>query len=479
MLGVPPALGRVFVTADDQLGQPNRAAVLSFRYWRNRFGAQSTVLGQMIEIDGKPYRIIGVAARGFSGVVPGRFIDAWMPSSTYDPKAFAEVGWNWFRVLGRLAPGVRSTEIAARLQPPFHTAMMEMIQRHATAPPAIVHQFANLPVLVRDASRGTSNFQNDFGRPLYIVASVAAFILLIACTNLAGLLLARGEARSGEMAMRASLGANRSRLVRQLLAESVLLSFVAGGMGWLLAKWTAPILVFMLSAGSDPVQLELALNTRVLLFSAAVSALAALLFGLTPAWQVSAFRPVAGWRAAPDRSGGIRAGKLMLALQIAFASALVVTGAAFLFTLRNIRNVNPGFDPAKVSVLEVEYDHGARTPEAQLESLQELQRRVSDLARMESVGFAPWPILQGSGWESQLVLPGRKPSEREEIFYPVSPEYFRTLRIKLLSGRDFTWNDARRPNPLTPVIVNEMFARAYFGTADVVNRESRVWMDRT
>jgi putative ABC transport system permease protein len=297
------------------------------------------------------------------------------------------------------------------------------------------------------------------------VLGVAAGILLIACANVASLLLARSTARSAEMAMRVSLGAGRSRLVRQLLTESLLLSLLAGALGWAIARAAAPVLVTMLSTADNPVRFDLAMDTRILLFCAAVSTLATVFFGLLPAWQSSGAQPMLELRGARAQSGKLRLGRFFVGIQVAFAFILVIAGASFLFSLRNLFAVNPGFEPHNLSVLYISTALSDMTEKPELNMfLDEFQRRVEALPGVQGAATSQWGLFDGKDSSTQVILPGKPPSEREEVFLGVSPGYFATLRTPLLAGREFEQRDrnygAVGPRP---AIVNQAFARKYFG----------------
>lgn len=405
-----------------------------------------------------------------------------MPATLYDQRALVEQDWHWFQIIGRYGPGVSALQVQAQLQPSFHEFILQMIKLYATMPPGIKSQFLKSEIRVHAASNGVSNFRKDFSEPLWIIFGVAAGILLIACANVATLLLARATARATEMAMRISLGAARIRLVRQMLTESLLLSLVAGALGWLLARILAPFLVGSLSETGDPVQFVFATDTRALLFCIAVSTLSAMLFGLIPAWQAAGVQPMHSLRASARQGGKLRLGKLFVSIQVACAFCLVTVGAAFLFSLGNLLHVNPGFDARNVAVLSLTAESSTSDdlvasddthPREQTRArnlMFELQRNVASQPGVRRAALAWWPIFAGGGWTQQIFISGKGPSEREEILYRVSPSYFAALRTPLLAGRDFNLADSNVKNPGS-AIVNEAFARKYFGGVNVVGRE--------
>ena len=270
------------------------------------------------------------------------------------------------------------------------------------------------------------------------------------------------------MALRVSLGAWRSRLMRQLLTESLLIALAAGLCGWVLSRLAGPALVAMVSTRANPVRLDLSPDPRVLLFCTALCALSALFFGLLPAWQATGASPLGSLRHAGGQAGRLRLGRLFVGVQVAFAFCLVTGGAGFLFSLRNLAAVDTGFDPEGVTVLTM-----SNTPQRdrQLARMQEIQTRVAALPNVQQVAAAWMPVFSGARRAQRVVLPGRPPSEREETFYRVSPGYFATLRTPLLKGRDFTFSD--NDDEPVPTIVNRAFARRYFGTEDVLGREFR------
>ena len=463
VLGVYPSAGSLAMPKGQEV------AVLSYDYWRRRFQANPSIIRKNITIDGKSFEITGITRKGFFGVEPGRFVDVWVPASLYDSRALVSLGWNWFQIVGRSKRGVTRERLQSLFQPVFHRAQLEEVKQFPMMPAPSRNQLLRSTLDVHDASTGVADFRRIFARPLWIVFAVAAGILLIACANVASLLLARSTARTSEMAMRVSLGAPRRRLIRQMMTESLVLSLLAGGLGWLLARAGAPLLVRLLSIESNPVQLALAIDTRVLLFCTGISALSAVLFGLVPAWQASRTQPMTSLRSASGQAGKLRLGKIFVTIQVACAFGLVMTGAAFLFSLGKLFRVNPGFDARNVAVLDITTEAGKKPEEAQRALMFELQRRVAGQTGVVNTALAAWPIFLNTGWDQRIILPGKGPSERQEIFYRVSPGYFATMRTPLLAGRDFQPGDSGPANP-GPAIVNAAFARRYFGSLDVLGR---------
>jgi predicted permease len=456
VLGVSPELGRLFSPATDQHSSARAPVVLGFEYWNRRFGGDRDVVGRTLMVDGQFYSIAGVARKGFTGTEPGKFVDIWLPVAAMDPNVLTNPDIRLFYLMGRLGPGVTRQQIAAALQPTFY----EHQQGRA--------RMAAARLVASDGANGISEFRRTFARPLWILFAVAASILLLACANVASLLLARSTARSAEMALRISLGARRARLVRQLMTESLLIAAVAGLAGWALARVAAPTLVGMVSSQANPVRLDLSLNQNVLLFCVAICGLASVFFGLLPAWQATGSRPIFALRHAGGMAGRLRLGRVFVGVQIAVAFCLLVGGSGFLLSLRNLTAIDAGFDSQGVTVLTMTKTNQRNR---QLPLLHQIQQRTASLPNVKGVATAWMPILSGARRAQRLAVPGKQLSEREETFYRVSPDYFATLRTPLLSGRDFTYRD--NDDEPVPTVVNRAFARRYFETEAVLGREFR------
>jgi predicted permease len=440
MLRVPPALGRAFSSEEDGAPGAHAFVVLSYDYWQRRFHGDPAVLGQVLRI-GIPFRIVGVAAKGFYGIEPGKFVDIWIPATMSDPDALKSRTFQWAHIAGRLHGSMTTAALEVRLQTTDRT------------------------LRVHPGAVGVSGFRRAFSRPLWIVMGVAAGILLIACSNVASLLLARATRRSAEMAIRISIGAGRARLARQLFTENLLLSALGGLGGWIVARIAAPTLVEMLSTGHDPVRFALSLDTRVLLFCAAVCAFSGLLFGLLPAWQTAGAHPMIALRYGTAPRGKLRAGRFFVGVQVAFAFCLVVAGAGFLFSLKRLASVDTGFDPRGVTVLTLSFKDWLSLPHQQA-----LQTQIASRPQIQGVAIGWHAIFTGARRADRIVLPGRAASEREEIMYRVSPGYLAAVHTPLLDGRDLTFQDNDGGQPI-PTVINLAFARRYFGDESVVGRE--------
>jgi predicted permease len=493
-LHVPPALGRVFTSAEDRIPWGHPYVVISYDYWRRRFQSDPGVLGRHIQIGRHNFSIVGVARKGFFGVEPGKFVDIWMPAMMYSKAALNDPTWGWFRIFGRLSQGTTLAQLQARLDPTFHAYDEDLIQRFPMTPAPIQKQYHDRPLLIHPAAAGASNFQVTFARSLWIVLCVGIGVLMIACSNIASLLLTRGAARSSEIAMRTSLGANRSRIIRQLLTESLLLSLTAGTLGWAIARIAAPILIAMLSEKAQPVRLTLSMDTRVLLFCAAVSTCATVLFGLVPAWRTSATKPSGALHGARATAGRLVLGRAFLSIQVAFAFVLIIAGACFLFSLRNLLAVDTGFNPHHVAVISVSTELSDVSQKPELNGfLNELQQRVEGLPGVQAAAIGHRAALfEGSHTSMQVMVPGH--ADRQEYTMSSSPRYFAAMQLPLLAGREFDQRDrdyhangprqqmldtevspryfgnedpSMRPRP---VIVNQAFAQRYYGNGNPIGK---------
>ncbi|HKD04605.1 MAG TPA: ADOP family duplicated permease [Bryobacteraceae bacterium] len=469
MLGIPPASGRLFSDAEDRYSSPRPAVALSYSYWQRRFGADPSAIGRPIVLDGRTYRILGVARRGFTGVEPGSFVDVWLPVTVADPAIFTNSNARMFQLMGRLSPRQDSATLAARLQPAFHRERMERASENNDLPGVLRNQTANELLAISSGERGISTFGQAYSRPLLLLGIVSLAILLIACANLAGLLLARAMARSGEMALRVSLGASRARLMRQVFTENLLILLAAGVVGWIASRIAAPLLATMVSTHSNPVSLDFTIDFRLIIFPALTGGLAAAIAGLMPAWFGTHQGPASSLRDAGRATGSVRIGRVLVAIQVAFAFSLVMPGIAFLYSLRNLTNLDPGFNSSRATVLTIVGNERDRT--RQMELLRQTQSKVASLSGVQSAAAAWMPVLSGARRAQRVLTPRRQKTSSEVTFYRVSPGYFATLETPLLAGRDLTLHD--NDDEPVPTVVNRAFASTYFGTDSVLGKEFR------
>ena len=455
VLGVRPALGRVFQDQDDALP----VAVLSFRYWTNNFNAAPSVLGKQLNIDGTQVTVVGVAPAGFFGETVGESSDLWTSVNFEPAQRRNERGFVWLNLIARLMPGRTPQQAAAQLSVVAQRDGGEMGARIAADP----------------GGAGFSPLRERYSESLRILMCVVAVVLLIACANLASLLLSRAAVRQREIATRLAIGAGKGRIVRQLLTESLLLSLAGGALGVLFAFWSSQALVRMIPAGRIPVALDLRPDLRILLFTAAVSLLAGLVFGLVPALQAVRRDVSAALKSGPrSADSGIRHGTLkdaLIAAQVALSLLLLVTGGLFLQTLRNLRGQDTGYRTAQVLNVELGAQRGYRPEWPTL--IAQLLERTRALPGVQSATVSYFGILSDAGGgvgglKVDSYTPATTEDSRARADW-VGPAYFETAGIPLLEGREFTMSD--NPGARKVIIVNQTLARHFFGNRTPVGRQ--------
>jgi putative ABC transport system permease protein len=473
ILGVKPALGRLIQPDDDSLTDGHPVAVLSYAFWKRRFGASPAAIGRWVTLGRKQFQIIGVSAGPFSGVQPGFLTDLWLPLSVAaDPRSLANPDGGNINVWGRLHPGVEAAPVRERLQAAMTNFLRERVRIN---PPRnlqgdSLRQFTDAPVLVRDASTGRgSYFRLIFRRPLWIFALICALLLLIACSNVANLMIARASARTAEMALRISLGAGRSRLIQQLLIESGQLAAAACVLALLLAAWTAPAIVARLGSTEFPAWLDLAPDLRTLAFAAALSVLTTVLFGGLPAFRASAVAPGAMLKdGAVQHSGRIGSLRWMLAAQVGFSVAVLFLSGLLLLSFRKLLTIDLGFARDNV----VLFDLAPRNPEIRqrnsgaelLEHLRQLPGVLgASLSQQRPMGgdmvWIMTPIIRMPGGANEIVRP-------REV--PVSAGFFGAMQIRWIAGRDFLPEEIASNS--SSVIVNQAFVDKFLAGQNAIGQ---------
>jgi predicted permease len=480
VLGVGAAAGRTLTPDDDRLPGGHPVAVLSHGFWTSRFAADPSIVGRSMIINNHPYTVVGVARAGFEGIELGRPTQVFVPimmkaQLTPGWNALDDRRWQWVRVFGRLKRGVSIDQAKAALQP-FYRSRLELEvkeQAFSGASERVRQRFLENKIQLLPGAQGRSGFRRALTTPLWVLMGIAGGVLLIACANVANLLLARAAARQREMAIRLALGGTRRRLVQQLLVESILLALAGGLAGLAVAAIGAPLVLGFFANPDVPDPVSTVPDARILAFTFAVSALTGILFGLAPALQST--RP----RLAPtlkDQAGSVLGGgharfrKALVATQVAVSLLLLISAGLFIRTLNNLLAVDIGFTADSLISFTVDPSLNGYTPARNKQLARTLLERLNRTPRVISAGTVTQRLLDGSQWSSSMSVEGYQPAADESVIAlnnAISPGYFRTMGIPILMGRDFTDRDERAtpPEEGTPdfrvAIANETFVKRY------------------
>ena len=460
-LGVQPEVGHLLTPDDDAPGKPP-VVVLTYMYWQKRFGLDPRVIGSKIVVNQTGAMVIGVTPPAFQGLRPGVAVDLFVPMSMVPgagPSDFSltdPYNW-WVQVFARLRPGAKDASAAGAVQ-----GLLAGLIRDYAYPNAEIPR-----VLLQSGGRGVPLLAEDQQQPLYTLAAVVAAVLLIACVNLANLLLARSEARRREIAVRLSIGASRGRLIRQLLTESLILSVLSAAAGTLLAKPTLR-LVLQMMAGSATLSIDARLDSRTLLFTLGASVLTALLFGILPAFRATRVDITPALKDARSiaRKGGSprKIGSILIAVQVAFSLVLLAGAGLFVRTLINLMTVNLGIRSDHLLTFQTDASRIGYGGERLVQAYGELRAKLEAIPGVNSVGMSHNGLLRGSVTNDGFYIPGHQvQSQRfKSVFLLLcSDSFLSTMRIPILAGRDLSPND--RPGTPHVAVVNETFVREYLG----------------
>jgi predicted permease len=463
ILGVKPALGRVLASTDDVNPGQHPVAVLSYDFWTRRFGRSPEVLGRWITIREKPLQIVGVATPGFTGVEPGIITDLWAPMMMWDDRAISDPDTRWFRIWGRIQAGVEEEQARAVLQTVFGRFAREQVARRPQEARERHDQLLNTRVHLRSAAIGPSGLRENFARALWVLGAITGLVLLIASMNVASLLVARAAARQREMAVRASIGAGRGRLIQQAVIESLLLAFTACALGGFFSAIATPKLVSMISTSATIVRLDVRPDWRVFVFLGGMGLLVTSVFGLAPLLHAAAAAEPANALRARGGRHATRAGSFrpLVAAQIAFRFVVLFLGGMCLTSFVKLLRTDLGFDPDGLALASVTAASPAHDPAEALVSWISLLERLEHTPGIESASFSRWGLFAGSGRNKSVRIPGRPIDAYTPWYLQVSPGFLRTMGISLVAGRDLEWRDTR-PDLPSAVVVNESFARRYF-----------------
>ena len=503
VLGVGAAIGRTFTPEDDRIPGGHPMAMLSYAYWQSRFAADPSIAGKTLTVNGHNFTIVGVAQKGFQGVDLGHASQVFVPIMMRpqlkplfnDSLNFTNRRTRWVNVFGRLKPGVSRQQAQASLQPYFHSMLEMEVKEKAfnKAAAEIRTRFLQNVLQVLPGAQGRPRMRELLATPLWVLMALTGGVLLIACANVASLLIARAASRQKEMAIRIAIGAGRFRIIRQLLVESLLLSLTGGILGLLLAIWTDHALLLFLPPGTIALKLSTTPDLRILFFATAVSLLTGLIFGLAPAWQ-SAKPDVAP--VLKDTAGGVVGGgahvrvrKALVAVQVMLSLLLLIGAGLFIRSLRNLRDMGPGFASGNLVAFEVDPSLDGYNSDRCKLFYRRLTAELGAIPGARSVGIAMVRILQGNESDSWLTVEGYHPKATETpdaYMNWIGPGYFATLGVPILAGRDFTERDTQsvqhgeKADDTEPrvIIVNEKFAKQFFGSAaNAVGRHAGFGID--
>ena len=482
VLGATPAMGRTFTTADEHGPGTAPYAVISYQYWQRRFGGSPSALDSRIHIGKADLGIIGVAPPHFLGENVGEAPDIWIPLDM-QPQIMPGRMWleddaghiaekvMWLQVMGRLKPGVSRQQAQANVDVVFKQIVAEEFSKLSQSQPDILKQNLKL----HDAGNGVSSLRGDFADPLYVLMAFVALVLAIACANVANLLLARATARQREMGVRLALGASRGRIIRQFLTESLMLSAAGGLIGSLFALGGVRLLLRLVEDAPDSLMLDVRPDPRVFLFTTGVCLLTGLVFGLAPAWRsarvnVSGALREAG-RGLTGSGARIGAGKILVIGQIAISVVLLIGAGWFIRTLRNLQNVDLGYPREKLVLVGVDLLSAGYSGERLPMVYSGLNDRLARIPGVRAVTYSENGLFSGNESGDRITVEGYKPQKRADVsarFDQVGPHYFATVGIPILLGRDIGPQDVASAESVC--VVNEAFAKFYFGTANPVGK---------
>ncbi len=487
VLGVTAAMGRLLTASDDEFQGAHPVAVLSYGFWQSRFAGNPGVIGRKVNINGYPFTVVGVSQPGFSGTDPSYSpqirVPMMMSSKLNRYRDLNDRRSRWVTAFGRLKPGISAKEAKASIQPFFHQMLrMEVQQKEfAKASPYMKKTFLQMSMDVLPGANGRSELRRQFSTPLVVLMGTVALVLLIACANVANLLIARATARQKEMAVRLALGSSRRRIVSQLLVESLLLSMAGGLAGLGLAFWTDYGLIHFLPQGSVPLNLSATPDWRILSFNLGLSVLTGIVFGLVPALQST--RPDLA-RTLKDQAGAVVGGtstgirKFLVVAQISLSLLLLIGAGLFIRSLEKLKELDPGFRTTNLLAFKVDPTLNGYPPERTKAFYEQLKQNLEALPGVDGAGLAVMPVMEGDEWDQWVTIDSYSP-KTGELPDPhmnfISPDYFKTLGVRLLAGRDVRITDTLTAPKVC--LVNEAFAKKYFGTVNALGHKIGMGID--
>ena len=476
MLGVNAVLGRTFAADEESPG--HNVAVISYAAWQRGFAGDPGVLGKKLLIDRTPLTVIGVAPKHFTGVNPGKSFDLWVPVGVLaqldpDPYQLKDMNVNWLSMMGRVKPGLSIDQASERLDSLFQAGRRgrDLSQRSAQER----SDFFSQQIMLLRAANGADYLRKDFSRPLLLLQGMVSLVLLIACANVANLLLARAGTRQREIAVRMALGAKGWRLLRQLLTESLLLALAAASLGLLFAWWGSRVLVALMS-----ISLDVHPDPRVLAFASLLALLTGVGAGIAPAIG-AASRDHSSWLRAGtlqtmNSRAGSRVGRVLVVAQVALSLVVVAAAALLVQTLRNLETLDPGFARQGVMLFKIDPSKAGYGEQRLNPLYKQVAERLSSSPGVRSASFSLMTPISGGGWENYTWIEGYsgQPGERVNIYLnAVSRGFFETLRTPLIAGRSFDEEDNSGKIPVA--VINQTTARRYFSGRNPIGQHIGRW----
>jgi len=483
VLGVGAHLGRTLTSQDDKTPGAHPVVVISHEFWKSQFVSDPAIVGRTVRINGHSFDVAGVAEPGFRGIQLGFFPSFYVPlmmkrqmTPTWD--GLFDRHTLWLYLFARLKPGVSRERAQAALQPYYHAALEEDLrQLTGVVSEQFKQRFLAKQLLLPDGSGGIPFFRREARDPMIVLLSMVGLVLLIACANVANLLLARTAARLKEISIRLALGAGRLHLVRQLLAESAVLALLGGLAGLLMAPWTIDLMLRWLPENGVRMNLSAQLDWRVLLFSLALSVATGLLFGLFPAWQSTRpdVAPALKDQAASPSRHALRSKKALVVAQVALSLLLLIGSGLFVRSLFNLRAIDPGFRTENLISFNVDAPLAGYKAGQAAQVYEQLRERLAALPGVNAAVIAETALLRGVGSQNTIGVEGYPAREGENMnpfFNSVSEQFFESMGMPLREGREFTSADGAAAPKVA--VVNDNFARYFFGRQSALGRRFRL-----
>ncbi len=473
VLGVSPAAGRLFLQSDDVAPDANPVVVLSFSYWRRRFGLDPRILNDSIQINGHPFTVVGVAPPEFHSVVmgdrPDVFVPMMMKAEVMPGKHDLESRRSsWLNIVAKLKPGITRQQAEAGINPLWSSIRSEELKEIKGGSQNFRERFvAKSHLLLLDGARGFSPLRSDIQTPLLIIMGMVVLVALMACANVGSLLLVRGAARIREMSVRYALGAKRRRVIQQLMVEGLLLGLAGGLFGMLLAPRVTALLIKMIwSSSPGDLPFTATPDLRILLFNCGLALVASILFSLAPAMQFwrPDLAPSLKQQGMTARSSPLRFRRISVAVQIGLSLILLIGSGLFVHTLHNLKNTNAGFATDHLLTFGIDPNLAGYEPARTFALYQRVFDTLRALPGVRAVGATNDPELAGDNESGNITVAGYPQKQDEDMNVEqsnVSTDYFTALQMPLLAGRPFTEQDSLASQKVT--VVNEMFARHFFG----------------